>query len=258
MEFYQSILGGDLRIGTAADFGVPGPADTMRAAKVMHSTLTTPDGLTLMAWDAPERLPQRPGNNVAVFLSSTDQAVARYFAPLSEGGTVTLPLARQVWGDVAGSLVDRYGVSWMFDIGAKGPADASSSLNRQAVNPVSWSRELGFNQGEVVSGETRTLYISGQTATNGDGRPLHDGDIAAQLALAVANLEAVLAEAGMSMANLARLNVYTTDVDALLPHYGVLASKLGAAGVAPTTTLLGVGRLAIAGQLVELEGTAVA
>lgn len=131
-------------------------------------------------------------------------------------------------------------------------------MERTAVNPVTWSQEMGFNQGEVVSGETRTLYISGQTAMAKDGRPEHGGDIAAQLALAVANLEGVLAEAGMSLANLIRLNVYTTDVDALFPHYGVLAGKLGAAGVAPTTTMLGVTRLAVPGQMVELDGTAVA
>lgn len=132
------------------------------------------------------------------------------------------------------------------------------TLQRTAVNPVAWSQELGFNQGELVSGETRTLYISGQTAMSTEGRPQHDGDIAAQLALSVDNLEAVLAEAGMSLGDLVRLNVYTTDVDALFPHYGVLAGRLGAAGAAPTTTMLGVARLAIPGQLVELEGTAVA
>lgn len=131
-------------------------------------------------------------------------------------------------------------------------------MERKPVNPVAWSLELGFNQGEVVSGETRTLYISGQTAMSREGRPEHEGDIAAQLALAVDNLEAVLTGAGMSLSNLVRLNVYTTDVDALFPHYGVLAGRIGAAGVAPTTTMLGVTRLAIPGQLVELEGTAVA
>ncbi|UFU03610.1 RidA family protein [Ruania suaedae] len=131
-------------------------------------------------------------------------------------------------------------------------------MERTAVNPVTWSQEMGFNQGEVVSGATRTLYISGQTAMGKDGRPEHEGDVAAQLALAVANLEAVLAEAGMSLANLVRLNVYTTDADALFPHYGVLAGKLGAAGVSPTTTMLEVSRLAIPGQVIELEGTAVA
>ena len=132
------------------------------------------------------------------------------------------------------------------------------AIQRTAVNPVTWSLEMGFNQGEIISGHTRTLYCSGQTAMSGDGTPQHDGDIAAQLALSLENLEAVLGEADMSLANLVRLNVYTTDVDLLFQHYGVLASRLGAAGVAPTTTMLGVTRLAIPGQMVELEGTAVA
>ncbi|MFJ3867016.1 RidA family protein [Streptomyces nigra] len=131
-------------------------------------------------------------------------------------------------------------------------------MERTAVNPVSWSVALGFNQGEVVSGHTRTLYCSGQTAMDVEGKPQHEGDMAAQLALSLDNLEAVLGEAGMSLANLVRLNVYTTDVDRLFPHYGVLAARLGAAGVAPATTMLGVARLAVPGQLVELEGTAVA
>ncbi len=132
------------------------------------------------------------------------------------------------------------------------------AVERTAVNPVTWSVGMGFNQGEVVSGHTRTLYCSGQTAMSGDGEPLHEGDMAAQLALSLDNLEAVLGEAGMSLAHLVRLNVYTTDVDLLFPHYGVLASRLGAAGVAPATTMLGVTRLAVPGQMIELEGTAVA
>lgn len=131
-------------------------------------------------------------------------------------------------------------------------------MERTAVNPVAWSSEMGFNQGEVVAGESRTLYVSGQTAMSPHGVPQHEGDMAAQLALAVENLESVLAGAGMTLASLVRLNVYTTDVDALFPHYGVLAGRLAVAGVAPTTTMLGVTRLAVPGQLVELDGTAVA
>ena len=132
------------------------------------------------------------------------------------------------------------------------------AVERTAINPVTWSLEMGFNQGEIVTGHTRTLYCSGQTAMSGDGEPRHEGDMAAQLALSLDNLEAVLGEAGMSLANLVRLNVYTTDVDRLFPHYGVLAARLGAARVSPATTMLGVARLAVPGQLVELEGTAVA
>ncbi len=132
------------------------------------------------------------------------------------------------------------------------------AMARTAVNPWTWSVEMGYNQGEIVSGQTRTLYCSGQTAMSGDGKPQHTGDMAAQLALSLDNLEAILGEAGMSLANLVRLNVYTTDVDLLFQQFGVLASRLGAAGVAPTTTMLGVTRLAIPDLMVELEGTAVA
>ena len=132
------------------------------------------------------------------------------------------------------------------------------AVERTAINPVAWSLGMGFNQGEVVSGHSRTLYCSGQTAMGGEGDTRHEGDTAAQLALSLDNLEAVLAGAGMSLADLVRLTVYSTDVDGLLAHYGVLASRLAAAGVAPPTTLLGVTRLAVPGQVVEVEGTAVA
>ncbi|ANZ43181.1 enamine deaminase RidA [Lentzea guizhouensis] len=131
-------------------------------------------------------------------------------------------------------------------------------MERTAVNPWEWSVALGYAQGEVVTGATRTLYCSGQAAMNADGKPEHDGDMGAQLALSVANLEAVLGAAGMSAANLVRLTVYTTDVDSLFEHYGVLAGWLGAAGVAPTTSMVGVTRLAVPSLVVELEGTAVA
>ncbi|WP_225726662.1 MULTISPECIES: VOC family protein [unclassified Nocardia] len=120
MEFYQQVFGGELELGTVADFGSP---DAPHADKVMHSRLDTPAGYTLMAWDFPEDRPgwppYRPGNNVAVFIDGDDSELHDHFQKLSEGGTVTLPLERQVWGDVAGSLVDRFGITWMINIGAQ-------------------------------------------------------------------------------------------------------------------------------------------
>ena len=104
----------------------------------------------------------------------------------------------------------------------------------------------------------RTLYCSGQTAMDADGKPQHDGDLPAQLALSLDNLEAVLTEAGMTLHEPRPPQRLHHDVDLLFPHYGVLAGRLAAAGVKPTTTMLGVTRLAIPGQLVELEATAVA
>ncbi|WP_145813401.1 Rid family hydrolase [Kribbella amoyensis] len=131
-------------------------------------------------------------------------------------------------------------------------------MERTAVNPWPWSVELGYNQAEVVTGHTRTLYCSGQTAMSAEGKPQHPDDLAAQLALSLDNLETVLGDAGLSLPNVVRLTVYTTDVDLLFQHYGVLASRLGRVGVAPPTTMLGVTRLALPDLLVELEATAVA
>lgn len=131
-------------------------------------------------------------------------------------------------------------------------------MERTTTNPWPWSKAFGYEQGVVVSGPARTLYVAGQTAMSAEGTPQHDGDMAAQLALSVDNLEAVLAEAGMTLADVVRLNVCTTDVDQLLQHYGVLAARLAKAGASTSSTMLGVTRLAVPTLLVELEATAVA
>jgi len=117
---------------------------------------------------------------------------------------------------------------------------------------------MGFNQGEVVTGHTRTLFCAGQTSVDADGAPQHTGDMAAQISLAVDNLESVLEQAGMGLSNIVRLNIYTTDVDVFFEHYGALVARTGAAQVAPPGTLLGVARLAYPELMVELEATAVA
>jgi enamine deaminase RidA (YjgF/YER057c/UK114 family) len=132
------------------------------------------------------------------------------------------------------------------------------TMERTAVNPVKWSVAMGFNQGEVVSGHSRTLYCAGQTATDEAGRTRHPGDMGAQLALSADNLAAVLGEAGMSLADLVTLKIYTTDVDRYFEHQRVLQARLGDAGAVPTMTLLGVNRLALPELMVELEGIAVA
>jgi enamine deaminase RidA (YjgF/YER057c/UK114 family) len=130
-------------------------------------------------------------------------------------------------------------------------------MERTAVNPWPWSVSMGFDQGELVDGASRILFCSGQTSVDDKGAPQHPGDMSAQVALALDNVEAVLKEGGMSLANLVRLNIYTTDVDAFLASYGVAAARLGAVGVTPPGTLLGVARLAFPDLMVELEATAV-
>ena len=95
------------------------------------------------------------------------------------------------------------------------------------------------------------------TSNDADGNPLHAGDIRAQVNQAFDNLEAVLKEATFSLADVARLNVYTTDIDLLLQNWDVITSRLEATGCRPASTLLGVTRLAFPEWLIEIEATAV-
>jgi enamine deaminase RidA (YjgF/YER057c/UK114 family) len=85
-----------------------------------------------------------------------------------------------------------------------------------------------------------------------------EGEDIAQLELAVDNLEAVLAAADMSLANIVRLNVYTTDCDELVKHWAGLASRFGSSADRFATSLLGVTRLFTPELMVLLEATAVA
>ena len=128
---------------------------------------------------------------------------------------------------------------------------------RKAINPVSWSLKLGFDQAELIEGHQRQLLCSGQDAVDADGNPKHPDDMAAQLEMSVENLEAILAGADMTLANVVRLNVYTTDFDDLLEHWATLTNRLGNSDGGFATTLLEVSRLAAPQLLVMLEASAV-
>jgi enamine deaminase RidA (YjgF/YER057c/UK114 family) len=129
--------------------------------------------------------------------------------------------------------------------------------NTAVVNPWTWQDAFGFSQAVDVTEGNRVLFCAGQTSVDADGSPTHVGDIRGQVAQALDNLEAVLAQAGLGLANVVRLNYYTTDVDAFLGTADVLVERLAKAGCAPSATLLGVQRLFHPDILVELEATAV-
>jgi enamine deaminase RidA (YjgF/YER057c/UK114 family) len=128
-------------------------------------------------------------------------------------------------------------------------------MQRTSINPVSWSLKLGFDQAELIEGHRRQLVCSGQDAVGADGNPQHPGDMPAQLQMALDNLEAVLAAADMTLANVVRLNAYATDLDELFKHWGTLTDRFGSSGGGFATTLLGVSQLP-AQLLVMLEATA--
>jgi PhnB protein len=115
METYKDVFGGELTIST---FGDMGQTDELLADKVMHSQLESPAGFTLMASDTPPGASEfRPGNTMAISLSGDDESELRgYWDKLADGGTVTLQLDKQMWGDVFGMVADRFGTMWMVNI----------------------------------------------------------------------------------------------------------------------------------------------
>jgi PhnB protein len=116
MDFYHTVFGGELTRSTFAEMHAS--EDPAEAEKVMHSQLVTPGGMVLMAADTPNSMEYSPGGPISVSLSGSDEAELRgYFERLSDGGTVVLPLEKAPWGDSFGMCRDRFGVSWMVNIG---------------------------------------------------------------------------------------------------------------------------------------------
>ena len=119
MEFYSSVFGGTLTLSTFGEFGMEG---TPAADKIMHGLLETENGFALMGADMPPGEQHHPGNNYAVSLSGDDADELRgYWEKLSEGGTVAVPLEKQMWGDEFGMCTDRFGTAWMVNISAPQP-----------------------------------------------------------------------------------------------------------------------------------------
>jgi PhnB protein len=114
MEFYQRVFGGSLALNTFGELGAEGSAG---ADKIMHGMLETDSGFTLMGADTPPDMEYAPGDTITVSLSGDDVDELRgYWSALSDGGVVTVPLERQMWGDEFGTCTDRFGVPWMVNI----------------------------------------------------------------------------------------------------------------------------------------------
>jgi PhnB protein len=118
LKFYQEVFGGSLALSTFGEFGAPDPAT---ADLIMHGMLETDSGFTLMGADTPPGMDRTPGNNITVSLSGDDGDMLRgYWEKLSDGGTVSVPLEKQMWGDEFGMCDDKFGVPWMVNIAQPG------------------------------------------------------------------------------------------------------------------------------------------
>jgi enamine deaminase RidA (YjgF/YER057c/UK114 family) len=129
-------------------------------------------------------------------------------------------------------------------------------VEQRKINPWKWQDQYAFSQGIEVSNASRVLYCAGQASVDDTGKPVHAGDMRKQLEQAFSNLETVLKAAGFSLANVVRLNYYTTDVEAFLSASDVVTNRLGESASQPSGALLGVAKLAFPGLMIEIEATA--
>ncbi|MGA5196593.1 RidA family protein [Streptomyces exfoliatus] len=129
------------------------------------------------------------------------------------------------------------------------------SLHRH--NPAELSPPTGFSHAVTATG-TRFVFLAGQTALDSEGTVVGD-TLTEQFTTALGNLLTALRHAGGTPADLARVTVYTTDVDA----YRIHAHELGrvwrrlAGRDYPAMAVIGVVRLWDEQARVELDGFAV-
>jgi PhnB protein len=122
LEHYRSVLGGEVRIDTYGS--IPGMVDNPEEQHlVMHGQLETPNGLCIMAADIPSSMEySAPSPGMAVSLTGgpeDHEYIAAAYEGLADGAEVSMPFEKAPWGDYYGQLTDRFGVSWMFDVGTE-------------------------------------------------------------------------------------------------------------------------------------------
>ncbi|HLG73070.1 MAG TPA: Rid family hydrolase [Chloroflexota bacterium] len=128
-------------------------------------------------------------------------------------------------------------------------------MNKTQVNPWTWQDQRGFSQAWKVEDGRTVIFVSGQVSNTAEGRPVHEGDFAAQARVVFENLRTVLERAGASLDDVVKLGVFLTDMSRM-PEYGAVKAEFFK-GPQPASTAVGVTSLAAPAYLIEVEATAV-
>jgi len=121
-------------------------------------------------------------------------------------------------------------------------------INPQGMTqPAAYSHLVKYDQ---------LLFIAGQVAVDGEGNIVGEGDMAAQVRQVLENLKSVLASEDADFSNVAKINIFTTDIDSFRESAAVRREYFG--DHPPTSTLVQVVRLARPVFLVEIEAIAIA
>jgi 2-iminobutanoate/2-iminopropanoate deaminase len=109
-------------------------------------------------------------------------------------------------------------------------------LNRRIVTPPGYPDLPGAYAPAVeVTGAARTLYISGTVPVDADGNC--PADFEGQCRLVWANIEAILAAAGMNFDNLVKVTTYLADRKYNLENRAIRQELLGERRFALTVVL---------------------
>ncbi|MCL6741898.1 RidA family protein [Sphingomonas sp. RB56-2] len=127
-------------------------------------------------------------------------------------------------------------------------------MKRHNPFPVLKSYEAIYAHGVEVPPAARTIHVSGQVGVGSDGR-LAEGGFQAQCLQAIANIEAVLNSARMTLDNVVKVTVFLTQREDLSLLRDVRANHLA---VAPAVTVIIVAGLHDPDWLVEIEAVAAA
>ena len=132
-------------------------------------------------------------------------------------------------------------------------ASFATAQGLQRINPPGLSTPATYSH---IVRDGKTLYIAGQVGADAQGKVVGPGALE-QLEQVWKNLEIALKSQGADFSHVAKLTIYTTDVDAIRSPEGakIRAKYLG--NHRPASTLVGVARLATLDYKVEIEAIAV-
>lgn len=131
-------------------------------------------------------------------------------------------------------------------------------MHIDVIQPDGWKNPKGYNNGVLVSGAGRMLFVAGQIAWDADQQLVGLADFVVQFAQALRNVRAIVEKAGGRPEHIVRMTVYVTDKRLYLGRakdIGVVWREILGKHY-PAMSLVQVADLLERGALVEIEATA--